>query len=506
MTTKLKSLVEKLFEGFQTRRKNTKERKINEIHYPINIDGYRNYWRLWEMLREFISNAIDAENGNWENVHLEVLPGKIVIHNKSRSIDIRDFYFGYSSQGKGFNSNEHIGRFNEGMKLAIAIALRNGYELEISSGSYRLKPEIEEENGLRTFKICVYKSENEIEGTRVEIKGKNIDEVEVKNLLKNNIIWPKDNRIVYEVLKDRSDGIFNYNMQIIKSYGKVFIGGMFVSEIENLAWGYNFNPSLVKLSEGRNIADERDIRETLGKYIPKINNLEYWVKIFENIRDEKPIYESTITINCWLMEESTEQTIRNAWLNVFGENAVVGYPEVLSAEAAYRGAKIIKCNQLLIDLARVGAVPSCKEFLERYQNAERLKIEYNELDDWEKKIYDEICKFMKKYLQGDWNIVVYELRDTVKQKEYGYTSHRNKEIGIRRGLFKSCNKYDECKSLIDTILEELTHAKYRTDDTSRAHTDSLRDLASELLTRDRKLVCELVDRLIEIGEEAKFYL
>ncbi|MEM5870855.1 MAG: hypothetical protein QXX04_00595 [Candidatus Aenigmatarchaeota archaeon] len=507
MTTKLKSLVEKLFERFQTRGKNTQEHKIIEIHYPINIDGYRNYWGLWEMLREFISNAIDAENGNWENIHLEVLPGKIVIHNKSRLIDIRDFYFGYSSQGKGFNNNEYIGRFNEGMKLAIAIALRIGYELEIFSGSYRIKPEIENKNGLRTFKIYVYKNENEIEGTRVEIKGKNIDEVEVKNLLKNNIIWPKDNRIVYEVLKDKSDGIFNYDMQIIKSYGKVFIGGMFVSKIENLAWGYNFNPSLVRLSEGRNLLNEEDVRKALKKYIPKINNLEYWVKIFEDIRDKKLIYESTITINGYLMKDSTKQTIRRAWLHVFGEDTVVKYPiypETLCAGAAYRGAKIIVGNQLLISLALVDAVPSCREFLERYQNTKRLKIEYNELADWEKKIYDVIDRnFIKRYLK-DWKLVIYEPTDTLNQNEYGYASHSDREIGIRRALLRSCNKYYECRPLIDTILEELTHAIYGTDDMSRYHVNMLRYFASILLTIDRKFVCEVVDKLIEIGEEAKF--
>ncbi|MEM5820449.1 MAG: hypothetical protein QW678_02290 [Candidatus Aenigmatarchaeota archaeon] len=500
MISKLKSFIKKLFE----------EKK--EIHYPINIEGYRSYWGLWDIIREFISNAIDAENGNWKNIEINISSERVEIYNKGKSINIKDFYFGYSSQNKSIDKG-YIGRFNEGMKLAIVVALRNGYEVEIYFKNYSAKPEIVEKDGVRTFKINFYRTKNEINGTKVILKGEDIKESEIKEILEKNLIKPNDNRIVYEISRDTSNNIFNYEMQIVRDEGKIFVGGLFISKIEEpLSWGYNFNPNLVRISEGRNVVNIIDVKTSLLSYMLKINSLEYWKKIFEDIRDNKNTFESMIKIQS--IEEMNEQinqtiqTIRNAWLLVFGENAVVKFPDHLGEEASYKGAKVIKSTPLLESLASLGILPSCLEFIEKHKNLKRRKFKYEELDEDERKIYNILNTIVKKFLPytiPTWEVVIYEPLDEQLKNEYGYAllSLLKGEIGIRRSLLKSCNTDNWCAHLIEALLEELTHAIFNTNDTSREHTDRIKKLATLLLTNPeyREFIVDAIYRMVAIMDK-----
>ncbi|MEM5830733.1 MAG: hypothetical protein QXO40_00825 [Candidatus Aenigmatarchaeota archaeon] len=491
MTSKLKSFIKKLFE------------EEREIHYPINIEGYRSYWGLWDVIREFISNAVDAENGNWSNIKINVSSKMVEIHNKSRSIDIKDFYFGYSSQDKSIDKGR-IGRFNEGMKLAIAVALRNGYKVEIYFNDYFAKPKIIEKNGIKTFKISFFKTKNKINGTKVKLKGENINESEIKEILENNIIKPNDSRIVYEISKDTSNNIFNYEMQIIRDEGKIFIGGLFISKMEEpFSWGYNFNPNLVRMLEGRNLVSRSDVKTAILSYMLKINSLEYWKKIFEDIKNNKNTFESMIKIRyIEEMDKTIDQTIRKAWLLVFGENAVIKLPDFLGDEVSYRGAKVIEPVPLLESLAFLGILPSCLEFIKKYTDSKRIKFRYEELNEKERKTYNILNTIIKKFLT-DWKVVIYEPSEELIKNELGYTSFSPKEIGIRRSLIRSCYSDNWCAHLVDTLLEELTHAIYKTTDMSREHADGIRKLATLLLTNPdyRNFIVDAIYRMVAINED-----
>ena len=124
---------------------------FRRLTYPISIDGYRINWNDWDILREFVSNALDAEDGKWDKLDIDVSDGSLSIQNFVKQLDIKDFYIGYSSQRKNIKTN-YIGRFNEGMKIAIVSALRLGYKIEIRFGKFVANPSaVETEDGIRIF-------------------------------------------------------------------------------------------------------------------------------------------------------------------------------------------------------------------------------------------------------------------------------------------------------------------------------------------------------------------
>ncbi len=209
------------------------------LDYLIDIDGYRSYWGDWDIAREFISNAIDAEEGDWNKVAIKASGDSLEVHNKSRSLEIRDLYFGSSSQGKGLDKG-YIGRFTEGMKIAIAAAARSGYSVTISFGVYTARSSVHVQDGVRALRIDIEKSKAQIDGTIVRIKGiKNVSDI-----LKEKIITPADARIV-TTMQSTFTGRSGDSIQALNAKG-IFVGGMYVCDNDGYAWGYNFSPSLIK--------------------------------------------------------------------------------------------------------------------------------------------------------------------------------------------------------------------------------------------------------------------
>jgi hypothetical protein len=451
-----------------------KGKVVRFIQYPIDVKRYRGYWGPWDILREFTSNALDAENGDWNKVVIGTTPdgNEIFIHNKTRSLDIRDFYFGYSSQGKDIDS-DFIGRFNEGMKLAMCTALRNNYRVRIYFKNYVAEAKtVDTEDGITTMCVEVKERREEIPGTKVVIEG--IKEAE--KIIKDNVIMPNDSRIVYEVKDTRDSGIFKYSVQVINE-NKLFVGGMFVEELKDSSWGYNFNPSLIKLSEGRNIADLDSVKNALSDLMLKIDNIEYWKKIFENIRDKKDTFEKGVWVSC-ISDDSIRESIKKAFHEVFGKDAVVGSLSYrASKEAEYRGATVIEWNKLLGSLSELKILPSCEEFIERYSSANREIYDWDKLSKKERLICNKILEIIRYHLPS-YELVIYEPKDPINEDENGYTDHTFKTIGIRRSIL---NYPDE---VIKVLLEELTHAIFYTDDTSRDHADGIRELASRWLMND----------------------
>ncbi len=444
------------------------------ISYPIDIDNYRSYWGDWDIAREFVSNALDAERGDWGKVTVTTTAASLTVSNQSRPLDLRDLYLGYSSQGKDLESS-YLGRFNEGLKLAIAASLREGYAVTVRFGDLIAVPQIvTTSEGLRTLQINVGKSGQQISGTEVtveQIEGQNM-----ARIIAENIVRDGDPRLLCQVdAGSRTVGrlpgnIFNYAFQVI-STNDVFIGGMFVSHHKDFTWGYNFNPALVRLSEGRNMFEMSAAKEVLERSMQTINNKEYWEKIFREARNRHTI-ESQISPNLSFVTQETRKTIRAAWDSVFGEQATVD--DSNAAEARYRQAIIIKANALFDALAEKGIIPNSAEYIENYNRAKSVEYKDEELSKYERAALEVVRKIVHQYLPR-YGVLAFDPGQGRGEDNLGRTYPRRDLIVIKRGILLSP------QMAVDTVIEELTHARFSTNDTSRKHIDGLRSTATDLL-------------------------
>ncbi len=438
-----------------------KKSPIRTLDYLINVDGYRSYWRDWDIAREFISNAVDAEEGDWGKVSIKTSGNSLEIYNKSRSLEIKDLYFGNSSQGKGIDKG-YIGRFTEGMKIAIAAAARSGYSMTISFGHYTAKPSVNVQDGLRALRINIEKSETPINGTLVKIDGiKN-----VADILKEKIIMPNDKRIITSIQS---------SIQALDAKG-IFVGGMYVCDNDGYAWGYNFSPWLIRMSEGRNIIDTNDIQHNLGALVQYAENKTYWRGLFNHMKAGQRIKEGDIWPFIFDMSPIVKKTISEAWKEVFGTNAVV--EDELAREVSYRGGKIVKKCQLLEILAKSKAVQDSTEFIREYEQVPASFLSLQELSEKELLAYDVISSIVLRYAPA-YKLEIFMALGKERENESGFCSYKKKVIAINREQLKSS------QNIVDTLLEELTHAIYNTTDMSRKHADCMRLLATQMLFDDK---------------------
>ena len=459
---------------------------IRKITYPISIDKYRSNWGDWDIIREFLSNAVDAENGDWNSVKVSNTNGSTSIRNVRRPLSIKDFYLGYSSQGKDLSSS-HIGRFNEGMKIAMIAALRSGYNVKIRFDKYMALPSaVDTEDGIKVLEVKIFETKDKMDGTEVIISG---TKGNTQDLMRTHVITPNDDKILSSVYE--KDFIINCGklrgkgraLDVLNTRG-IFLGGMYVSELKDHSWGYNISPSLMHISEGRDLVNVSELNKLLCEGMCFIDKTGYWEKIFSSIKDGDHPAESDINIYGSLMESSAKHAARSAWDVVFGENCVV--EDELSKEVVYRGGKTVKKTNLLSTLSESYVIPSGIEFLERYSQSKRLFYHLQHLSETERKAYD-IIKLMVSLYSPGTSVAVYT--PIVAEKELGFFDPVKSLIGINRSCF-SCPT-----ALLDTLHEELTHAVYGTDDTSRKHADMLRKIAADFMLDDYfiKKVTELRD-------------
>ena len=462
------------------------KKPIRKFTYPIHIAGYRTNWGKWDVIREFLSNAIDAENGDWDKIKISDAVNSLTIHNITRPLTINDFYFGYSSQGKGLYT-DYNGRFNEGMKLALMVAVREGYKAEVRFDKYIAIPySIETKDKIKILGIKIFKLDENTTGTKIKISNIGND---ARELIAKNVILPNDKRILtrtaaglssifYEPQTDETSPAITKNKLEVLTVGGAFVGGMFVSELKDYAWGYNISPSLIKISEGRNFIDIYDLNLLIETAMFRIDKKIYWHKIFTSIKNNSLAAENKRMPRAPFLSpipNSVKDAILAAWTEVFGDKTVV--EDSLAREVEYRGGEVIKSDSLLKKLAEHAILPTGADFLRDFAKAERIIYDLNTLPRIERDAYDIVREIVSKYVEQPIKIVVYD-SIPAKNAAEGFYDRKNNIIGINRPSFKNPEE------LTDTLEEELTHAIFNTCDMSRDHSDKLRQLSIMFLFDD----------------------
>lgn len=451
---------------------------LRTFTYPICVDRYRTNWDDWDIARELISNALDAEEGRWENVKMDYSDGCFRVYNSTRSLDIKDFYIGYSSQGKDL-STSYIGRFNEGLKIAMMVALRNLYSVIVSFKDYIAIPSIlTTEDGIDVMSLEIFKSTRKIEGTLVEVDNVRND---ISRIIEKNIIKPGDSRILHSVknnnmiLNKKLESILTSEdevfLQPVNADG-IFVGGMYISSSAGYAWGYNFAPSTLRISEGRNLFDYDELDNVLSESMQFIESKDYWRGVFEAIKNHKEPAEADLFAFFYAASNNMKSLASQAWSEVFGEDSVV--EDSLSREAEYRGANIVPKRRLLERMAAAGIIPGGKSFLLKYSNMNRIEYTEDRMSERESKAYRILRKITGVYAPTK-RLLVYSSYDEKLGAEKGFYDQNTGTIGINISAFRSA------EDLIDVLIEELTHAIYNTSDMTREHVDKLRGLSSKML-------------------------
>lgn len=204
------------------------------IEYNMSAD-YCADWTAIDAIREITQNAIDSG----QEYKCTVDSSSVSIVTKDVVLPDEVFTLGISHK----NSDQAIGKYGEGFKLALMVLAREGLSPVIYNGNDKIRGFFgpHEQLGTETFKLEIIKRTlNRPPAICFFCHHTGIDLGE----LKKRVTMFSDSPLGVpekpcEVLMDRP--------------GNIYVGGLFVCKQDNLIFGYNFRPDVVELNRDRNM-------------------------------------------------------------------------------------------------------------------------------------------------------------------------------------------------------------------------------------------------------------
>lgn len=222
------------------------------ISYPITAN-YVADWGLKEAVREIIQNAIDAGD-----MQIQYNEHSTYISNKG-SFNIEALLLGNSVKAQG-----SIGKYGEGMKLAMLVLARLNIDHAIYSGTLRYKGRFVQREFTEPTLCINYVTEHSYsDDTTVEIN---------KNL--------KD--IIDEVYKPQVEGVVDKDL---------YVQGLRVCELRGFKYGYNMPRGIVELDRDRRTVDMSVVEDYAAKQmLASKSYAELAQLLFDDCRDVSRLF------------------------------------------------------------------------------------------------------------------------------------------------------------------------------------------------------------------------
>lgn len=392
-----------------------------EWTYPMTIN-YRKNWSEWEAIREIVQNMMDSDS----NFSIKQTPQGLLLKDNGRGIKKKHLLLGVSEK-----STEARGQFGEGLKLALVVLKRLGYDIEIKSRNLAIfvsTATIEEETCL---KLILDEAPNNITGTQILIKGYNGDTYK-EHFINGN------KQIIYSC---------KHGQIINEGESKLYVKDIFVCKLQGAIYSYNLKN--IKLSEDRNIPSEYSVQHGLGLLYSTLKgkHLHLAIRFLQGVKNDT--YEAKVVLPYSLEQQ---KVWKDAFRQVFGSSAVLKTTERWNREATWVGANPVQVP-LEIAKAFLNFIPTDKEFAHKHQSQLRQRVRQKTLPKNEKsnlkvlkKIASEISPSTKVYVYNQTDPACYD---------------HNKDI-----IIINQTELHDLRKCIGYLVHELAHSKGAADMTA----------------------------------------
>jgi len=323
----------------------------NEICYPITLQ-YRKHWGKWEAIREIIQNALDET----EDFSIRRDGDSLVISDNGQGLAVKHLLFGVTEKKSGAR-----GRFGEGLKIALIVLKRLGYDVTIRSNSLEVVTDTHQIEDETCLKLRYRELPNWHLGTSIIIhnyEGPTFQDRFVKQ--NKTIAWEGRDFWGEEAMIIRENPACLYHKDI------------YICKLEDAAFSYNLCSHELKLEESRNIADASSLKYHIGRVWRAVKDEGLLIEFFEAVQAKK--WEATnVALDFSFAAPSAWQ---KAFFTVYGPSAVLFTHSDWKREAEWLGAKVIELPGNLSGLEDI--LPTDKSFVrERHEKSARAE----EIDD-----------------------------------------------------------------------------------------------------------------------------
>ena len=229
--------------------------------YELAIStGYVPDWGIVEAFRELFQNALDNEITNPEN-KMEWDYNKdtetLKVSNKTSVLQAESLLLGSSTKA---DDPETIGKHGEGYKIAFMVLLRNNKKIKVYNYGNRETWEVKlvkskRYNGQLLTTVYVEKEAfwSKVPNNNLTIEVTGITEGEYKDIVGKNLHL-RSNTVSKFKMQGRGDIILNS-----EEAGNIYVKGLFVTKINGLKFGYDFEPKVLGLDRDRKLVDSFNV-------------------------------------------------------------------------------------------------------------------------------------------------------------------------------------------------------------------------------------------------------
>ncbi|MDD4378254.1 MAG: hypothetical protein PHH48_08975 [Eubacteriales bacterium] len=236
--------------------------------YELTIStNYVPDWTFIEAFRELVQNALDNQIENPENemgFNFDIESGEVKISNKTSILEVETLLLGSTTKSDNENT---IGQHGEGYKIAFMVLLREGKTIKVLNYGKREKWTVRLVKARRYNNNLVPTVEIEKEAFWKSVPDNDltiivggVTQEEYKMIVEKNLN-----------LRDEINCFTVPNMgRILKDEGEkgnIYVKGLFVCNMKNLHFGYDFEPRLIELDRDRKLVKEFDVAwQTSGMF------------------------------------------------------------------------------------------------------------------------------------------------------------------------------------------------------------------------------------------------
>lgn len=300
-------------------------------------EGYiddENVWNDWAIIREVVSNAIDADPF-WQ-IQWNKERGEVIVKNKG-SLNIDALHLG----GGMKKSEDKIGTFREGLKMAALVAKRNGYDINIRTGNYlisfgfeKVYENTERENypGLNDEEFEYFKNQKLL---FAYIEDDKVFKNETTVIISG---WYSPNIYTERFIGGGEDGgiveLFTSGTESILPVSALYNKNVWVQELPNYAFGYNLN---VRMNRDRSVVSTWDINSKAAQLWANVDNISLWRMLIRAIEDKKG--ESNFYMGDLIRKESVKYAVKNAYESLYKNRPVAREGTIIDINSIYNDSE-----------------------------------------------------------------------------------------------------------------------------------------------------------------------
>lgn len=205
-------------------------------------------WKLPEAIREIIQNARDAHLDG-HTMSFEHKKDKLVV--TSQGVTLQHSVFLLGETGKE-GRTDTAGKFGEGLKLAMLVCARSGIPMTIRNGPEVWEPKIEFDDKFKRDVLVIHIRSGNRDINRFQVEIGFPGEVWEEHKWKYLFVEPPPRKEVVNTARGK--------LLLGERYkGQVFVKGIHVCYVPDLAYGYDFNHA--DLDRDRRVLSSWQIRD-----------------------------------------------------------------------------------------------------------------------------------------------------------------------------------------------------------------------------------------------------